>query len=177
MSNTDHLSAAIMTEPSRFLALPAEMRNRIYRALLVADEPIEANCSNIKACIALLRTSKQIRAEATAIFYAENKSVATVSGHESCEAIVSTMHWIDASQARLIFTLFIEFTKRGGRQIRMYAGGCFGRDLLLAGVRKEAIKRINGRPVPGSSRRTMYRAPKEAFSRGVARAITKGVGK
>ena len=53
--------------------LPPELRNRIYRLVLVANEPVNVVESEINCYTALLKTCRQIRSEASQIFFAENK--------------------------------------------------------------------------------------------------------
>ncbi len=56
-----------------FLALPGEIRNRIYRYTLIAARPFSVQLQwNRPLDTALLRVNKQIFDEASSIFYAEN---------------------------------------------------------------------------------------------------------
>ena len=56
-----------------FLALPGEIRNRIYRFVLVAERPFTVQLQWSKPLeTALLRVNKQVFEEASSIFYAEN---------------------------------------------------------------------------------------------------------
>lgn len=66
---------------NRFTDFPREIRDMIYTFYLVVDAeimPYEENYDPVKATVAtppqlaLLRTNKMIRAEATNIFYAKN---------------------------------------------------------------------------------------------------------
>lgn len=61
--------------PTRFcfLLLPAEIRNKIYRNSLVEDP--SANRIRVLVQPPLLRTNKQIRSEALAMYYGENRFV------------------------------------------------------------------------------------------------------
>lgn len=67
--------AAAKKSECAFLALPAELRNRIYEFALIKDDPIEVvlwrPCSN-GAPPALTQTSRQIRSESLPIFYGLN---------------------------------------------------------------------------------------------------------
>ncbi|KAF6238610.1 hypothetical protein HO173_003116 [Letharia columbiana] len=77
-------SLTLIDQPSRpfirqvppdcpFLALPGEIRNRIYRFALVAIRPFTVQLQwNRPRDTALLRVNKQIFDEASSIFYAEN---------------------------------------------------------------------------------------------------------
>ena len=70
---------------SRLLHLPGELRNRIYRYAVVGSTkgaPIDVTISSIPEP-ALLRTRKQIRAEAISIFYIENHFKCITSGFDS----------------------------------------------------------------------------------------------
>ena len=59
--------------PCTFLALPGEIRNRIYRFALVTARPFAVQLQwNRPLDTALLRVNKQIFDEASGIFYAEN---------------------------------------------------------------------------------------------------------
>ena len=56
-----------------FLALPGEIRNRIYRFALVADRPFTVQLQWTRPLdTALLWVNKQVFEEASSIFYAEN---------------------------------------------------------------------------------------------------------
>ncbi|EMC93757.1 hypothetical protein BAUCODRAFT_206166 [Baudoinia panamericana UAMH 10762] len=62
-----------------FMKLPPELRNRIYRLVLPADTTIELGSKAAAEHNALLRTTSQIRQEASDIFYAGNKFLITIS--------------------------------------------------------------------------------------------------
>lgn len=70
------------TETSRLLKLSGELRNRIYRAVLVSNNNIRANISGIPEPL-LLAASKQIRNEAITIYYNENTFTIPVHGYSS----------------------------------------------------------------------------------------------
>ena len=56
-----------------FLALPGEIRNRIYRFVVVAERPFTVKLQWTRTLdTALLRVNKQVFEEASSIFYAEN---------------------------------------------------------------------------------------------------------
>lgn len=57
---------------SPFLALAGEIRNRIYRYVLVSSQPFAVQLQFAPLDTALLRVNKQIHAEASSIFYHEN---------------------------------------------------------------------------------------------------------
>lgn len=75
------------------LGIPGELRNQIYRLILVQDDPIKLTPTDHEQP-ALLRTCKQIRDEATSIFIEENQF-----SHEiiSCEPIIPKLdsgYWL-----------------------------------------------------------------------------------
>lgn len=56
-----------------FLELEPDLRNRIYRDLLVRDEPVGFNpCPDLSRTAAILRTCRQVHQEASEILYGEN---------------------------------------------------------------------------------------------------------
>lgn len=70
------------TTTSPLLKLPGELRNRIYRALLVSDSHILTNTSGIPEP-PLLLASQQIRNEAITIYYNENKFTIPIPDYSS----------------------------------------------------------------------------------------------
>jgi hypothetical protein len=62
-------------QPVSLLNLPSELRIMIYRYALHSPNTIQIDCDNFMQP-ALLRTNRQMRAEATEIYYWENKFVA-----------------------------------------------------------------------------------------------------
>ncbi|KAI9712498.1 MAG: hypothetical protein M1812_006914 [Candelaria pacifica] len=62
-----------------FLKLPPELRNMIYRYLLVAKDPIDIGTRNAACrtepvvCVAILRVSRQTHIESAPILYSENR--------------------------------------------------------------------------------------------------------
>lgn len=61
---------ASTTSASPLLAqLPAELRNRIHRLVLHADDEIETIPTCLKCRMALLQTCKQVREEAIGIYF------------------------------------------------------------------------------------------------------------
>lgn len=55
-----------------FFKLPAELRNSIYRYIVVSDDPVYIAPTSIKRHTRLLQTCNQIRGEASRIFCEEN---------------------------------------------------------------------------------------------------------
>ena len=64
--------AAATTLPANFLTIPGELRNKIYRIALVSDGKIVVAKGQFVEPL-LLRTCRQIRTEATKIYYLENE--------------------------------------------------------------------------------------------------------
>ena len=74
--------ASKTTANSPLLTLPAELRNRIYRLALCKRDGNTIS-TNVVPEPPLLATCKQIRNEATAIFYRENDLVVDVGDYDS----------------------------------------------------------------------------------------------
>ena len=72
MADSVETQPSLNVQPFRLLELLAELRNRIYRAMLVCDEEFDIHMLRIGARICLLGVCTQIRSEASEIFYAEN---------------------------------------------------------------------------------------------------------
>ncbi|KAK5112292.1 hypothetical protein LTR85_011564 [Meristemomyces frigidus] len=66
-----------MSRDSQLLALPPELRNIIYRCVLVSDTPINISCEASITPPTLLDTCRRIREEAISIYYHENTFAAT----------------------------------------------------------------------------------------------------
>lgn len=86
----DHAASA--TQSSPLLDLPPEMRNLIYREVLIQDGPIEISSSEedikaITSMIQLLHVCGQVRKEAHDIFWSENTFRITARDLEFCRAI------------------------------------------------------------------------------------------
>ncbi|KAF2670982.1 hypothetical protein BT63DRAFT_205433 [Microthyrium microscopicum] len=99
-SSNHHKSKRVMkwvnkygTEPRGFLQLPAELRNVIYRMVLVTKEPIDfGSPTNAQRSAALLRTNREIHGEACSILYSENRFVFRRNRH------TRTPFWISESK-------------------------------------------------------------------------------
>ena len=86
-------SDILRTSSSSFVTrLPPELRNRIYRLILVANEPINIVESEIKYYTALLKTCRQLRSEASQIFFAENRFCAAFA----VDAKVTAVDWLSS---------------------------------------------------------------------------------
>lgn len=76
MSPSQSLRMTSKTEKPTLLTLPAELRNRIYHLVLTKGSPISPYRCEDKteepASLRLLRTCRQIRSEATSIYYGTN---------------------------------------------------------------------------------------------------------
>lgn len=68
-----------MSQDSPLLALAPELRNKIYRLVLVSDAAIDIGSESSPTPPRLLGTCRQIRHEATSIYYHENTFAATDS--------------------------------------------------------------------------------------------------
>jgi len=71
---TLHSKTSEKTTPAGFLNLPGELRNKIYRLILVDEKPFDFHSpSNFQHSSALLRTCHQVHKEGSEILYSENK--------------------------------------------------------------------------------------------------------
>lgn len=68
-------------QDSRFLSLPAELRNQIYREVLHFKDPIPMIGCTLYQHAALLRVSSQTREEAASIFWGENRFYHILKGN------------------------------------------------------------------------------------------------
>lgn len=84
MAQSTSAQASQPAEPpeSRFLDLPAELRNDIYRHAILKDKKILVTTSGIDEP-SLLRACKQIRDEALPIYYAENRFTLQIIDYKS----------------------------------------------------------------------------------------------
>ncbi|KAK4451261.1 hypothetical protein QBC34DRAFT_424111 [Podospora aff. communis PSN243] len=84
--------------PFEFLQLPGEIRNRIYRLLLVQSDPIEnflihnpfppyIGSPHVNLCGQLLRTCREIHSEATSILYGENTWSFTIYNNHDAKSL------------------------------------------------------------------------------------------
>lgn len=71
-----------MVKPIALMALPAELRNTIYRLALCQQETVAIQPEQHREP-SLLQVSKQIRAETVPIFYLENSFSVQVRDYES----------------------------------------------------------------------------------------------
>ena len=62
-----------MQKTSPLLELAAELRNNIYRLVLTSEIPVAIKKSDLRGRTALLQTCRQIRNEASSVFYSENE--------------------------------------------------------------------------------------------------------
>ena len=96
------MSDPIATTVCRFLELPGEIRNRIYRHLLVQDTLLVVDEEDGITEPALLRASSQIRREAITIFYGENTfgiptrnyDCATAAKWNRRENVIQARHYV-----------------------------------------------------------------------------------
>ncbi|KAK4621953.1 hypothetical protein CLAFUW4_07499 [Fulvia fulva] len=90
-------------QQSRLLALPAEMRNKIYRFALVEEDAVRISPDVIRSHSALLQVCRQMRQEASGIFYAEINFEATVAGYQA--ATLQTARWLQSIGTRNASTI------------------------------------------------------------------------
>jgi hypothetical protein len=84
-------------QPCYLLEIHPEIRNEIYRLVLVSKDPIEVAATDTPPMDPpLLRTCSQIRTEARGIFYKENKVNFAVLDYD----IRKIVDWLDRSTAR-----------------------------------------------------------------------------
>jgi hypothetical protein len=87
-NTTRELNAQI----SPLLALPGELRNRIYRYVLLKAE-IHLDLHAIHDMTNILRASSQLRAEAKVIFYGENHFIITNAIHQQ-RHVEAFLNWV-----------------------------------------------------------------------------------
>ena len=66
------LGTTTVEEPSPLVELPPELRNKVYRYVLLSEGPVHVGATGFMEP-PLLMTAKQIRQEASSIFYKENE--------------------------------------------------------------------------------------------------------
>lgn len=81
---------ANITTQAHLLTLPGELRNVIYRLVLLSDKRIKIDKTHRKMP-SLLRTCQQIYAEARSIYFGENSFQVTV---RHLRPIIPRRHWI-----------------------------------------------------------------------------------
>lgn len=86
------LQAAISSTPTQspLFKLPAELRNTVYRLVLTGEGPLTVKKDEIGNLMALLRTCKQTREEASSIFYSENRFIFPLDGR----SIDAGLEWL-----------------------------------------------------------------------------------
>ncbi|KAI7361076.1 hypothetical protein KC354_g8359 [Hortaea werneckii] len=89
---------ANITTKAHLLKIPGELRNVIYRLVLLCDERIKINKRHRKMP-PLLRTCQQVYAEARSIYFGENSFGVTV---RHLRPIVSRHHWVVGSDTNLM---------------------------------------------------------------------------
>jgi hypothetical protein len=97
MANERHKPTAIdKTMPAVFLSLPSELRNNIYRLVLLHQEPIGFLTNKyrfhtyrrLQHTPGIFRTNKTIHHEASTFFYAENRFDFTTCNAEEVASIL-----------------------------------------------------------------------------------------
>lgn len=74
------------TEPCTFLDLSAELQNRIYEITLVSDDAIEIDDESKQP--GLLQTNRQVRQEATKVWYFQNSFLVSI---DECDARLAAL--------------------------------------------------------------------------------------
>ncbi|KAK3710821.1 hypothetical protein LTR37_010045 [Vermiconidia calcicola] len=64
--------------PDLIMSLPRELRDDIYERVLVFESAIEAECISKGNAISMLRVSKQIRSEASLMYYCKNTFIVDI---------------------------------------------------------------------------------------------------
>lgn len=87
---------ALKNLPCHLFKLPAELRNQVYRLVLVGDEVFDIN-SNATPPLdhPLLKTCRLVRAEARKIYYEENRMIWHVHNFD----VSRLVQWLDLSNA------------------------------------------------------------------------------
>ena len=85
------------TPRCKFIELPAELRNRIYRLALLEPDAIKINDSSTPQEPSLLSACRQIRQEAISIYYGENHFELQVADLDPTTA----QKWLSGSTLRL----------------------------------------------------------------------------
>ncbi|KAK3707357.1 hypothetical protein LTR37_012201 [Vermiconidia calcicola] len=103
-----HETAATSTAAKvcRLTILPAELRNVIYRHVLLSEHSIDIAAARSKS--SLLETCKQIRQEASSMFYSENTFVWQATDG-NCNGLISWLAAIGPESAASIPQLKIDF--------------------------------------------------------------------
>jgi hypothetical protein len=89
------------------LELPAEMRNKIYRYALINENCTTLTDSNCNQP-ALLRTCRQIRTEASILFYSQNKFQLDVSQPLHARGLPHVQYWLWTMPDRDEFNIIVE---------------------------------------------------------------------
>jgi hypothetical protein len=113
-----------MSQASPLLNLPPELRNIIYREVLVSDEPIEANLScrgtttRLGVRQGLLQICRQIHEEAHDIFWSENRFHFT-SPNYTVREVDNLLRRVDCRKAAPVTNLTIELQCYYGYQVTL----------------------------------------------------------
>lgn len=107
--------------------MPAELRNRIYRDVLLEDEVTVDDNSHLQP--GLLRACRQLRNEATRIYYEEKAFILRVF---DLRLSIPSHHW-----------LMVDVPRVPMPRMRLLVGGAMHWDNLV-----EWMKRLHGEPTP-----------------------------
>lgn len=154
-------------QSSALLALPAELRNTIYHTVLKAEDENHEQSQNLSKRIGILQTCRQVREEASSIFFAETTFAFRVSidgtekltawlttiGPKNASLLTSLVITIVPSQATQEFELMFKAAARARKPKqalklwRCHIGQpsrALGRAIVSAGVRSAAVKVVDG---------------------------------
>ncbi|KAH9837400.1 hypothetical protein Tdes44962_MAKER08366 [Teratosphaeria destructans] len=140
------------SSPCRFLALPPELRNTIYEYLLVYKYGITLSrrIIGVHCMPPLLRTCRQIKTEASAIYYSQNDFTAIIPSPSPGRdgAVWSWFEMLGAENCALIRCLHLRWLDlRACRQFaKEYA--TVARDEELAGDRPDVDRFVEEKMVP-----------------------------
>ena len=103
--------------------IPPELRNIVYWFVLTSDSGVEVTVQNIQARASLLKVSRQIRQEATQIFYAENRLEVLVINNGSNSG-VAWLASIGQSSAVFVCRVTIKFQMSEKSETFMDCSNC-----------------------------------------------------
>lgn len=89
LRKVNQAGTATEEEPPGLFTLPAELRNEIYRLVLLSQSRITIGARNHEQP-ALLRTCRQLREETSSIFYDENRFLTRV---QDMRMVIPASHW------------------------------------------------------------------------------------
>lgn len=131
--------------------LPAELRNDIYSLVLISGDPIDVeDMKSIHARTALLRTCRQVREEASGLFYGDN----TFRTLWTIDEEITGLSWLfrlGHARASQITRMIIAPNISNGRFEENRSGTAFVREVIAAGVLPWSLRE------PREGRRTLVK--------------------